>query len=491
MFVQLKLGRELFTVITKRIEPRVLLTGLLLWAMVFLLTSSAFPQFVCQPQGSPIVQAGSLTAGDALQTGRVVRGGIPSTCNGKTNTLQNSTPVVHDAYNFVSPVTGCATVDFNAQACGGATTQAVAYSTYNPASPAANVLGDFGFSTTGIASFSFPVTSGVQYTIVVHDILESPTNVFCSNYTFTISYRTGCRQPGFDRSNDGKTDITYFRPSAGSWNILNSAGGAEAKLFGLAGDIITAGDYTGDGQTDVSTYRPTANTWFYATSQTSPETNVQYVPWGVAGDVPVPGDYDRDGKTDVAVWRPSNGVWYVLNSGTNTVSYRRFGVNGDIPVIGDFDGDLVTDFAVVRPNAVGTDSVWYVMQSNFINEFILTARFGTTGDRPVPGDYDGNGKTDIALFRPSNGTWYVLPSNAQNAVTTTGTTGFQWGIGGDIPQPGDYDGDKRTDYAVFRPSNGTWYVSNSTNGTYSNFTIQQWGTATDQPASAPYLVSNP
>ncbi len=469
-----------------------LTSAFVLFAIIILANQTAVSQYVCQPQGSPIVQSGSLTAGDPLQTGRVVRGGIPSTCTGKSNTLQNTTPVNHDPYNFVAPVTGCATVDFNALACGGATTQVVAYSTFNPAAPATNVIGDFGFSTTGNASFSFPVTSGVPFTVVVHDILETPTNAFCTNYTLTLSYRTGCRQAGYDRTNDGKADPTLFRPSTGSWEILNSAGGTESKLFGLSGDIITPGDYTGDGQTDVSTYRPSTNTWFYSTSQTSPQTNVAYVPWGVAGDIPVPGDYDRDGKTDVSIWRPSNGTWYALRSSTNTVFQLQWGRNGDIPVVGDYDGDLINDLVVVRPDEAGVapNYQWYLLQSNFDFGFPLTTRWGVAGDRIVSGDFDGNAKTDIAIFRPTDGSWHIIPSNVQNAINTA-RRGFLWGLSGDIPQPADYDGDKITDVGVFRPSTGTWYLSNSNNGTYNTFSAPVWGTATDQPATSPYRATNP
>lgn len=473
-----------------RLETSSLVSVFLLFVLILATNQVALSQFVCQPQGA-VGGSGSLTAGDPLQTGRVVRGGIPSTCTGKANTLQNTTAVNHDAYNFVAPVTGCATVDFNATGCGGATTQAVAYSTFNPATPAANVIGDFGFSTTGVASFSFPVTSGQGFTLVVHDILESP-NVFCTNYTYAITYRTGCRQAGYDRTNDGKADPTYFRPSTGMWEILNSAGGTNSLAFGLNGDIITPGDYTGDGQTDVSTYRPSTNIWFYSTSQTSPQTNVTYVPWGVSGDIPTPGDYDRDGRTDVAIWRPSNGTWYVLRSGSNTVALRQWGRSGDIPVVGDYDGDLINDFVVVRPDDIGVtpNYNWYILQSNFDFGFALLARWGTAGDRIVSGDFDGNAKTDIAIFRPSDGTWQIIPSNVQNAVNTA-RLGFRWGMAGDIPQPADYDGDKRTDFAIFRPSTSTWFISNSNNGAYDTFSAPVWGTPTDQPATSPYLITNP
>lgn len=474
-----------------RVEKRVFVSSVLFVVLLLVANQTAFSQYVCPP-GTQLMQAGALTAADATQAGRINRNGIASSCTGKTNAIFNTAAVVQDNYTFVAPVTGCATVDFNATACGGATTQMVAYSTFNPAAPGSNVIGDFGFSTTGVASFSFPVTSGQPYTLVVHDILETPTNLFCASYTFTVTYRTGCRQPGFDRTHDGMADPTYFRPSTGMWEILNSAGGTESKLFGLNNDIITPGDYTGDGQTDVSTYRPSTNTWFYSTSQTSPQTNVTYVPWGVSGDIPVPGDYDRDGKTDVAVWRPSEGRWYILRSATSTVSSRLWGTNGDIPVVGDFDGDLISDFVVVRPNQVNVTPgyQWYLLQSNFDFGFGLTFRWGTAGDRIVSGDFDGNGKADMAVFRPTDGTWHVITSDAQNAISA-GRMFFNWGLPGDIPQPADYDGDRRTDFAVFRPSNGTWYISNSNNGMYNTFSTPVWGTSTDQPATSSYRATNP
>ena len=233
-------------------------------------------------------------------------------------------------------------------------------------------------------------------------------------------------------------------------------------------------------------------------------------------------DYDNDEKTDVAVYRPSDSTLYVANSnggigiygegqpishfqhlmperyggslaGSPFVYWRLateqgvqaafcgagvqvpgqcviWGQIGDKPVGGDYDGDGLTDVSVFRP----ADGIWYIRRSSD-NEFSFE-QWGTNGDKPVPADFDYDGLTDIAIYRPSSGEWWIKRSSDQSHFA------IQFGIAADIPLTGDFDGDGYADLTVYRPSEGMWYQLLTSSGLRAT----QFGISTDSPVPGDY-----
>jgi uncharacterized delta-60 repeat protein len=143
------------------------------------------------------------------------------------------------------------------------------------------------------------------------------------------------------------------------------------------------------------------------------------------------------------------------------------GSNANIRTRFDFDGDGKADVSVFRPSS----GEWLLNQST--NGFYAT-QFGLSTDKITPADYDGDGRTDIAVYR--DGTWYLQRSNL-------GFTGAAFGASTDIPVPADFDGDGKAELAVFRPSNGGWYIYNPAINQQTSFAFGQSG---DIPVAADY-----
>jgi FG-GAP-like repeat len=276
-----------------------------------------------------------------------------------------------------------------------------------------------------------------------------------------------------DFDGDAVAELTLWRGSTGSflWS-LSSTGHLEdnpgSRPWGnqSLGDVPLIGDMDGDGKADPVVWRASDGTFYWLTSSTGFNyPNAQAKAWGSGrlGDVPFLEDMDGDGKSDLVVWRPTDGTWYWLTSSTGfnypNAQGKAWGNQslGDVPLLGDMDGDGKGDLVVWR----ASEGRWYWLTSstgfNYPNAQAVFWGSGRLGDVPKLGDLDGDGRSELTVWRPTDGTWYWLTS--KSGYNYANQRGKAWGNQalGDVPLLGDLDGDGRADLTVWRASTGTWF----------------------------------
>jgi hypothetical protein len=225
---------------------------------------------------------------------------------------------------------------------------------------------------------------------------------------------------------------------SGTWYLRNSTGAVTNFFYGNPGDLPISGDWDGDGDATPGLYRQSDGFFYSRNSNTTGVADAECFA-GDPSDVPVAGDWDGDGDDNLGIYRPSEQRFYLFTTtctgspmGAAQISFL-FGNPGDKPVAGDWDGDGIDEVGLHR------ESTGFFYWRNTLDTGIASDEifFGDPGDRFVSGDWGVvDGKETPGLFRPSDVTFYfrhtLTQGVADSQFTWTGAASSWLPVAGDF-----------------------------------------------------------
>lgn len=364
----------------------------------------------------------------------------------------------------------------NADGSFGSAVLIIANNSTNEFNNTSRVVGDF--NGDGKLDFSYAKFSGSTGT------MRTLTNMGNGSFELEDPQSTASFTPvgAFDIDQDGKADMVGI-DSTSFFILYGSADSTFTQVtypYSIPGITVRFRDIdmNGDGRNDIVVWGSTNYEVFLR--NTDRTFTSQSYPWNVDNFQQFfmqIGDFNADGKDDFFDEYPGARPYNLFGEEVLVVKTNSC-TPGVAPKFHNFDGNHRSD--IVTWNAA--NGQWRRGDANFnSSSSIPTTTFqwglGSLGDVPAPGDFDGDGKTDYTVFRNGEGQWYTFLSSSSSWAV------FPFGAPGDIPIPNDYNGGGKTDYAVFRPSEGVWYILFSETGQYA---IHQWGTNGDRPVPADY-----
>ena len=336
--------------------------------------------------------------------------------------------------------------------------------------------------------------------------------------------RVSVKQTSSSAAADAQSNAVFFVPRPNRSLSLNPVGGGDVFAYHggngggyvLSGDLgvltqanygtgwgagnaVVTADFNGDGLADVLTYN--AATGYALRGINNGSNNFDFDDYGwAAGLTVVAGDFNGDGRDDLFTYSKSTGAWTKQLTDAAWVFQQTSGtwsLNWEVTP-GDFNADGITDIFVYNKTPFTADTGRYVRALNGPNGSFTAYVEGSlrwwTGWTVMPGDFDGDSRTDLLLYG-TDGRWYKVffPTSTGPERYTNGLWSTGW-----VPRVGDFDGDRKDDVFVYNQTSGDWYVCISTGDNWGYHTAMRWAggfvpTATDinRDGLADLIVYNP